>query len=266
MFKQLSVVVIFATCGMSAMAIGQEATPKSEDKIKALQAEVNLLRTTVDRKIKENEKLQSENTALAQQVKQLQDALKKAGIDLSGNPNPSSVSTQPTNNKTVANNPNAQEPQGDSWISAEKAVKQGDIQIRIVSAKVGKVQVKNEIDGQMSSSKDVLLAITIELTNLSQTKKQDYKTWAGADFAIKRDYGTLVDNFGNSYKRVGFSLNLPVGAVKSESIYPGKTITDVLLFEAPIEKAECLRLELPAKNIDGTGMIRLQIPKSMISR
>jgi len=39
-----------------------------------------------------------------------------------------------------------------------------------------------------------------------------------------------------------------------------------LVFEPPIEKAEYLRLELPASNAGGTGMLRIQIPAKMIQR
>jgi hypothetical protein len=88
------------------------------------------------------------------------------------------------------------------------------------------------------------------------------------DISFDRDYATLEDNFGNTYKRInfGFSSN-PVGAVeRSESIYPNKSVSDVLVFEMPIDTIEYLRLELPAKNFGGTGMLRLEIPKQMIAR
>jgi len=40
----------------------------------------------------------------------------------------------------------------------------------------------------------------------------------------------------------------------------------VLVFETPIEKAQYLRLELPAGNVDGEGVLRFQIPMTMIKR
>jgi hypothetical protein len=50
------------------------------------------------------------------------------------------------------------------------------------------------------------------------------------------------------------------------SVYPGKQIEDLLVFEPPIDNVKFLRLELPAGAFDGTGSLYLQIPKSMISR
>ena len=156
--------------------------------------------------------------------------------------------------------------QDENWASASSPVKQGDVQIRIVSARVDKVQIKDSFGDGTSPSKDALLAVTVEVTNLSQTKKLDYRTWAGADFALGRDFAALADNFGNSYKRITFGMDKPVGRIDRDSIYPGKALTDVLVFEEPIESAEDLRLELPGENFNGTGMIRFQIPASMILR
>lgn len=45
-----------------------------------------------------------------------------------------------------------------------------------------------------------------------------------------------------------------------------KSVSDVLVFETPIDTVEYLRLELPAQNFGGTGMLRLEIPKQMIAR
>ncbi len=60
------------------------------------------------------------------------------------------------------------------------------------------------------------------------------------------------------------AMSKPEGRVDRESIYPGKAITDVLIFELPVENAEHLDLELPAENFGGTGMVRLRIPARMV--
>ena len=75
----------------------------------------------------------------------------------------------------------------------------------------------------------------------------------------------LTDNFKNTYKRVNFGLLAEVkGQIKSESIYPGKTVNDLLVFEVPLKNVQYLRLELPAENIGGSGKLRFQIPQSKI--
>ena len=157
-------------------------------------------------------------------------------------------------------------PAKDTWAPAGSPVRQGDMQIRVASVKTGKVAIRDAMGGENSNSKDALLSITVELTNLSETKKLDYTTWGGGNFAVERDFATLKDNFDNSYKRINFGMDPPVGRIKSDSIYPGKSLTDVLVFELPVAKVTDLYLELPAQNFGGTGMIRLQIPASMIQR
>jgi hypothetical protein len=119
-----------------------------------------------------------------------------------------------------------------------------------------------------SNSKDDLLMIRLELLNTNPTKKVEYKTWAGRDFSFDRDYATLQDNFGNIYKRITFGFgSFPIGAVdRSDSIYPDKTMTDVLVFELPLDTAAHVDLELPASNYGGEGMIRFRIPKKYIKR
>jgi hypothetical protein len=153
------------------------------------------------------------------------------------------------------------------WADASKgAVRQGDLQVQITQVNIGQVPLKTITDN--SRSKDNLLMIKLELLNTNPTKKVEYHSWSGKDISFDRDYATLRDNFDNSYKRISFGFaSYPVGAVeRSESIYPNKSVTDVLVFELPLDTMEHLRLELPAKNFGGTGMLRLQIPKAMIQR
>ncbi len=155
------------------------------------------------------------------------------------------------------------------WALADSPVKQDGVQIQVVTAEVGYVSVNDptSMSDEPSQSNNPQLVITIKLTNLSVTKKLDYRTWAGGRMSFDRDFGTLQDNFGNSYKRVNFGImSTPVGRTQSSSIFPKKTITDVLIFEPPIDAAEHLNLELPAKNFGGTGMIRIRIAITMVER
>jgi hypothetical protein len=84
---------------------------------------------------------------------------------------------------------------------------------------------------------------------------------------IDRHVPRLTDNLGNRYKRITFGLGTTVvGRVNQESIHPGKTVDDVLVFEEPLANADVLRLGLPASAFGGTGEIKFEIPKSMIRR
>ena len=153
----------------------------------------------------------------------------------------------------------------EAWASAESPVRQGDIEARIIAVNVGKVSLKEQIGGDEGSSKDVLLSIEIEIKNLSETKKLNYRSWGADTPVFDRASPILTDNFDNQYKGVKFGIATKVvGSVSSESVYPGKSISDVIVFEEPIGKVEHLNLELPASNFGGAGMLRLRIPVSMI--
>lgn len=152
------------------------------------------------------------------------------------------------------------------WASAESPVRQGDTQVQVKAVRVGKVPLKGRYGDGNGESKDVLLMIELEISNLSETKKLEYRTWGGTAMS----FGTrtaLTDNFDNRYKVINFGFgNEVVGSVESESIYPGKLARDVLVFEEPIGKVEHLNLELPAAQFGGDGMLRVRIPASMIQK
>lgn len=152
------------------------------------------------------------------------------------------------------------------WASAKNIVRQGNISMQITRVVVGKVPLHDGIYGDGNESENDLLSIHIRLTNLSSGKKIQYRSWQGEDIAFTRDYAVLKDNFDNVYKRIsfGFSTDI-VGNVDVKSLYPRKSIDDVLVFETPVKAAQYLDLELPAKNFEGKGMLRLRIPANMIN-
>jgi hypothetical protein len=151
------------------------------------------------------------------------------------------------------------------WTPSDKAVVHGDLQIQITKTAIGKVPLK-EIFHEGATSQDDLLMVTLALLNKNPTKKVEYHSWAGKDISFDRDYATLADNFENTYKRIGFGISsYPIGAVeRSVSIYPNKVVTDVLVFQVPLDNATYLDLELPAKNFDSEGMIRFRIPMKKV--
>jgi len=153
-----------------------------------------------------------------------------------------------------------------TWAPAESPVRQGDVQVRITSVTVNKVKLPDRFGREQRESPEPGLVVALEIANLSETKKADYRTWGDDTFSFG-DSTSLADNFGNSYRLVTFGLGeRPEGGVLAESLYPGKSTSDVIVFEVPVEKAKFLDLTLPAKNFGGTGMIRLKIPASMVRR
>ncbi len=135
--------------------------------------------------------------------------------------------------------------------------------LRVTGLSVDYVQIESFSSGK---SQDKLLMISLELTNTSPAKIMNYRGWSAqwSDFTSS-DRASLKDNIGNTYKRVHFGPGSRVdGQVTSnESIYPNKSLTDVLVFEPPTDACQYLVLELPASAVGGTGMFRLRIPRAM---
>jgi len=151
--------------------------------------------------------------------------------------------------------------------ASKESIVRGDVKIKVASAVVGKVPVRSL--GHSTQSEKDLLQIKIEISNGSEAKKLDYLGWGAHEFSILNDASaSLRDSAGNEYRTVHFGFGREVeGQVRaSESIYPREKVSDLLIFEIPVEQADWLFLDLPAKNIGGTGVVRFKIPKSMVKR
>jgi hypothetical protein len=153
--------------------------------------------------------------------------------------------------------------QNEQWPSADSVIRHGDVELRILEAKIGHVPLTPFLGRTEERQTDeALLRIEIEIANVSQTKKIDYLSF-NAD-----DEQRLTDNFGNTYRLVDFGSlsSRPIGSVRVGPIYPGEKLRDVLVFQVPIDRAEHLDLDLPGVYVDGDGRIRVRIPASMIQR
>ena len=131
--------------------------------------------------------------------------------------------------------------------------------VNIVRSKISMVPLVEEFTGQESGSDTMHLIIELKIQNITETRKIDYLSWR-RDLGSLQSNASLTDNFGNRYRYVEFVTKYPKGAVKSVSIYPGNSITDVLVFELPISKATSLKLKLPGENVGATSNIELTLP------
>lgn len=171
-------------------------------------------------------------------------------------------------------------PEPATWVTVPDAAQLGHVEVRVLSAKVANVPLtKNNLfpdttgEGQ---SQEPALIVTLQVTNTTQTRKFDYKgfkgrkvpflSWAEGDFPFDKDnLVTLEDNLGNSYKQITYHRpfgisHRPVGGVKHESLYPGKALTDVLIFQRPVANAESLELQLSAWHVGAEGVFGFRIP------
>lgn len=80
-------------------------------------------------------------------------------------------------------------------------------------------------------------------------KKFSYRSWAGGPFG-QIDAATIEDELGA--ERIGFGISKVVGQLSNESLYPSKSLTDMLVFEVPIEQAKFLHLTLPSSVFGNT--------------
>ncbi|MCW5553684.1 MAG: DUF308 domain-containing protein [Verrucomicrobiae bacterium] len=166
-------------------------------------------------------------------------------------------------NVTRAPSTAVREPVGAEW-SRARTVRQGDIRVAVNSVHIGRV---NHLDvlGEIQSTREEFLTIDLAVANLSPTKKINFQTWRGATLAVGGAPANLADNHGNNYKRITMTPNARRNPSPDEvSIYPQNEHRDLVVFELPVENIQWLRLELPASNFGGSGMLRFEIPMSNV--
>jgi hypothetical protein len=149
--------------------------------------------------------------------------------------------------------------------------KVGELGIGVFKAKISKVALgKGQNTGQ---SEDDLLQIYVTVLNHSDARLVDYRTWADLHTSIARhgfpfdtSVATLEDDLGNRYNRITFGLEKPADRVDQAGVYPGKAMTDVLVFELPVERAKELTLTLPLGHVELEGKLKFKISIASIPR
>jgi hypothetical protein len=173
---------------------------------------------------------------------------------------------------------------GDSeWVDAGKASFQhGAVRVRMLSEErfanfpepgsrdeqpqpkvyVKQVELKTAKGEVISEEK--YLVIYLRLINATGSSRIVYNSW-GRSGASGSHTPRLWDSRGKVYRPADLGSGVQVARQLRRSVLlPGKPLADVLVFEAPAEGVDYLRLELPASAFEGAGKLRLQIPASMI--
>jgi HEAT repeat protein len=152
-------------------------------------------------------------------------------------------------------------PREAEFAEAGKGARAGDVRVSVSSAVVD--VVSGTEGGADFRSADKLLAVKVRIDNLSESRKVEYTGW-GADTGGD-ELPRLTDELGHAYKLVTFGGDRRVtGQVRSETIGPKKAITDLIVFDPPAEDVQLLKLELPARNVGGSGKLGLKLPRSSI--
>jgi len=122
------------------------------------------------------------------------------------------------------------------------------VTVSIEEVAVGRARLDFLGDKTLSDGDHLLVAVVI--MNGGETKKLDYLGWS-APLGLPVPYAaTVTDEFDNTLKGAVFGFGVRViGQIQNVSIYPGKGVRDVLVFERPIDKCESVRLLLPGEAI-----------------
>ena len=158
-------------------------------------------------------------------------------------------------------------------------IRKGDIQVSVTKVHFGQVPCTGIME-KLQYTKAPFLLIELSVENLNATKKVDFTTWCGGEWeglaALVDDLKnsrkpkprppgvTLVDNFGNPYKRVAVTPATEDGTAYPEqaALYPKKQQYSAIAFELPVDGAQWVRLQLPATNFAGSGKLQFKIPMS----
>jgi hypothetical protein len=135
--------------------------------------------------------------------------------------------------------------------------------VQIKNVAIDKVLLLDALGGTVTSNEELLtIQLTINTTN--PTKKLEYHSWMGENRS-SQNHATVTDEFGNVYDRIDFGiLDHVIGSVKTKAIYPGNSVTDILVFQKPIASATEIDLELPGANCGQDGLIRFRTPLNIV--
>ncbi len=147
--------------------------------------------------------------------------------------------------------------------STKEAQKQGDLQVAVAQVSITKAPLKGAPGKKPPAEK--CLIVHLRISNVGVERKYDYSGWGqwGSENAA-----SLRDTKGKVFPLKHFNAEWDVeGQVRSTSLFPGKSIDDILIFEAPKSKEipAHLRLELPGAAYGGTDKFLFEIPGKTIN-
>lgn len=107
--------------------------------------------------------------------------------------------------------------------------------------------------------------LTVEISNVSADRLRHFEGW-GKD-RIGGDRPVLRDDIRNRYPCVRFRFGTRVEgqATGTAPVQPGETVSDVIVFDRPVDRAKYLELELPADAVHQSGHFRFRIAMEDVS-
>ena len=148
------------------------------------------------------------------------------------------------------------------WTDATaESIRRGDLSVKILSAQIGRPRLARS-GGRFARPTEAVLTVRLQLRNESQTRKLEYAGWGTGQFAAGVK---LTDDLGNAYSQKSWKGATPDGQLAQESLYPGKAVEDILVFQKPVEKAGILQLRLPASAFGQKQTLDFAVPMSMVT-
>jgi hypothetical protein len=152
--------------------------------------------------------------------------------------------------------------EADGWTDASRAALQQDsVRVQVAAVSVGPVKFA----APKGMSKENYVAVSLAIQHLGHGQSVTYIHW-GAPGMQETPQPTLMQA-GRKLEHRVFESDVVAGQVRQgQTLYPGKGIGDVLLFDGSATPGEPLRLELPAAVWGGRGALKFAIPAAMVKQ
>lgn len=160
----------------------------------------------------------------------------------------------------------ARQPVGaDDWVdAASSAVRRDDVRVQVVSARIGRVDLKSRSGSSTSPDKYLVIRLRVSYETVL-FQQLPYDPWADRAGAPSNHPAILTDNKDRTYNQKTFDAGREVvGRADAKPLTPGHQVKEVLVFPVPPTDVEYLRLKLPASAFGLSGEFRFQLPRGMI--
>jgi hypothetical protein len=166
--------------------------------------------------------------------------------------------------RSQANSSPGDQSQAD-WVDAsQEAVQIGDVRVRLVSAAIGAVELRDSKGKKRPSEKCLILKVRV--SNAGAERVVHFESWYKPASLAENPVPLLQDSRGKSYSLKFFPADAEaVGRVTHATLTPAKKVEDLLIFKELPDRVDFLRLELPASAFGSSGVVRMQIPGRMVS-
>jgi hypothetical protein len=132
-----------------------------------------------------------------------------------------------------------------------------DCLIQVADVQIDLIPLKNSITETITESEEKYMMVLLVVSNLSEKRKIDYQ---GGGFNRFISHATMRDDLGNSYKAVTFGIDNPAIQKREVSIYPGKSVSDLYVFEVPIAAAKTLTMTIKGEVFGSKDEVKLIFP------